>query len=77
MRTNIELNDRLIKKAFEYSQAKTKKDLIEEALETYLEVKEQEKKIEGYQQRFAKLSKQTEKIPSFALKLLRKAREDR
>jgi len=33
MRTNIVLNDELVNKAFKYSKAKTKKDLIHEALE--------------------------------------------
>ncbi len=33
MRTNIVLDDDLVKKAFKHSKAKTKKDLIQEALE--------------------------------------------
>lgn len=33
MRTNIVLNDELLNKAFKYSKAKTKKELIHEALE--------------------------------------------
>lgn len=36
MRTNIVLNEDLIKKAFKYSKAKTKKDLINEALHEYV-----------------------------------------
>jgi Arc/MetJ family transcription regulator len=32
MRTNIVLDDEIVKKAFKYSRAKTKKDLIDEAL---------------------------------------------
>jgi Arc/MetJ family transcription regulator len=32
MRTNIVLDDALIKKAFKYSKARTKKDLVHEAL---------------------------------------------
>ncbi|MFQ5788742.1 MAG: type II toxin-antitoxin system VapB family antitoxin [Thermodesulfobacteriota bacterium] len=32
MRTNVVLDDDLVKKAFKYSKAKTKKDLIHEAL---------------------------------------------
>lgn len=39
MRTNIVLDDRLVEKAFSYSDAKTKKDLIHEALEAFVEVK--------------------------------------
>jgi Arc/MetJ family transcription regulator len=33
MRTNIVLNDELVKKAFKYSTARTKKELVHEALE--------------------------------------------
>jgi Arc/MetJ family transcription regulator len=33
MRTNIVLDDEIVKKAFRYSKAKTKKELINEALE--------------------------------------------
>lgn len=33
MRTNIVLDDKLVKKAFSFSKAKTKKELIHEALE--------------------------------------------
>jgi len=33
MRTNIVLNDELIKKAFRHSTARTKKELVHEALE--------------------------------------------
>ena len=33
MRTNVVLDDDLVKKAFKYSNARTKKDLIHEALE--------------------------------------------
>ena len=36
MRTNIVLNEKLVNKAFEYSKAKTKKELINEALEEYV-----------------------------------------
>ena len=32
MRTNVELDDDLLKKAFRYSKSKTKKSLIQEAL---------------------------------------------
>ena len=33
MRTNIVLNDELVKKAFKHSSARTKKELVHEALE--------------------------------------------
>ncbi|MBI5196255.1 MAG: type II toxin-antitoxin system VapB family antitoxin [Nitrospirae bacterium] len=37
MRTNIAIDDKLIKKAFQYSDAKTKKGLINEALKKFVE----------------------------------------
>jgi Arc/MetJ family transcription regulator len=36
MRTNINLDDRLVEEAFKVSRAKTKKDLIHEALEEFV-----------------------------------------
>ena len=40
MRTNVVLDDELIKKAFQYSKAKTKKDLIHEALKELIELRQ-------------------------------------
>lgn len=37
MRTNIVLEDALIEEAFKYSTAKTKKDLIHQALQEFIE----------------------------------------
>jgi len=37
MRTNIVLQEDLVREAFKYSKAKTKKDLIHEALKEYVE----------------------------------------
>ena len=37
MRTNIVLDDELLKKAFRYSRAKTKRELIHEVLEKFVE----------------------------------------
>lgn len=37
MRTNIEIDDELIKEAFKYSPKTTKKDLINEALKRFIE----------------------------------------
>ena len=36
MRTNIEINDSLVKEAFKYSDVKTKKDLIDLSLKEYI-----------------------------------------
>ena len=37
MRTNINLDDRLVDEAFKVSRAKTKKDLIHEALQEFVQ----------------------------------------
>ncbi|HHN65547.1 MAG TPA: type II toxin-antitoxin system VapB family antitoxin [Nitrospirae bacterium] len=39
MRTNIVLDDELIKEAFKYSKARTKKELIHEAIKEYIETR--------------------------------------
>lgn len=39
MRTNIDLDDKLLKEAFKLSDKETKKDLIHEALEVFIKVK--------------------------------------
>jgi Arc/MetJ family transcription regulator len=40
MRTNIVLDDELVKKAFAVSEARTKKELVHEALRLYVTFKE-------------------------------------
>ncbi len=40
MRTNIVLNDELVKKAFKHSTAKTKKELVHEALEELISARQ-------------------------------------
>jgi Arc/MetJ family transcription regulator len=37
MRTNIDIDDALVSEAFKYSRAKTKKDLIHQALKEFVE----------------------------------------
>jgi len=39
MRTNIVIDDKLLGEAFEVSDARTKKDLIHEALRTFIKLK--------------------------------------
>jgi Arc/MetJ family transcription regulator len=40
MRTNIVLNDELVKKAFKLTKAKTKRELVHEALEELIAVRQ-------------------------------------
>jgi Arc/MetJ family transcription regulator len=57
MRTNIIINDELMREAMTYSRAGTKKALIEEALVTYIKSKEAERRRMSYEQRAAELEK--------------------
>lgn len=45
MRTNIEIDDQLMQKAMKLSKAKTKKDTVEEALKTLIQVEQQKKML--------------------------------
>jgi Arc/MetJ family transcription regulator len=51
MRTNIVLDDVLIQEAMKYSQARTRRALIEEALKTFIQAKAAERRRGGYQER--------------------------
>ena len=51
MRTNIVLNDDLVREAMQYATARTKRALIEEALQTFVQVKVAEKRRRTYQER--------------------------
>jgi len=62
MRTNIVLNDKLIREALRYSQARSKRGVVEEALETYVAVKEQEMKKQSYAERLARMRKKLAKV---------------
>ena len=48
MRTNIVIDDELMREAMELSHARTKRGLVEEALHTFIRVKSLEKKRQGY-----------------------------
>ena len=40
MRTNVVIDDEMLKKAFRYSKARTKKELIHEALKDFIDYKQ-------------------------------------
>ena len=48
MRTNIELSDDLMAEARTYSKARTKRGLIEEALEAFIRQKAEERRLATY-----------------------------
>jgi Arc/MetJ family transcription regulator len=79
MRTNIEINDELMNEAMRYSNANTKKAVVEEALRTFVEVKEKEIRIANYRERLKEL---TNKLAGLRLRqspaeLLRQDRNNR
>ena len=51
MRTNIVLNDDLVREAMQYSRARTRRALVEEALATYVAVKAEERRRATYVER--------------------------
>lgn len=55
MRTNIVLDDDLIEEAMQYSKARTRRGLVEEALRTFVRVKEEEQRLRTYRDRLARV----------------------
>ena len=51
MRTNIVLDDELVREAAHYSRAKTKRALIEDALRTLVRVRAEENRRKSYRDR--------------------------
>jgi Arc/MetJ family transcription regulator len=51
MRTNIVLNEDLVREAMRYSRARTRRALVEEALATYVAVKAEEHRRATYAER--------------------------
>jgi len=58
MRTNIVLNDDLLHEAMQYTSARTKRAVIEEALRTFVSVKAAERRRRTYQERVRALQGQ-------------------
>ena len=55
MRTNIVLNDDLVREAMRFSQARSKRELVEEALQTFVDVKADEQRRMTYRNRLDNL----------------------
>ena len=56
MRTNIVLNDDLVREAMRYSRARTRRALVEEALATFVAVKAEERRRATYRERVRSLT---------------------
>jgi Arc/MetJ family transcription regulator len=76
MRTNIVLNDDLVREAMRYSKAETKRALVEEALLTLVRVRAEERRREGYRERLTALERRLGgiRLRESPLDLLRKDR---
>ncbi len=59
MRTNIVLDDDLIREALKYSQVHTKRGLIEEALKTFIQTKTAQRRTATYRDRVHELEKRS------------------
>ncbi len=79
MRTNIVINPDLLKEAMRYTRAKTKKAVIEEALLTFVQVKEREQRTLTYRERLKSLDKRLAdlRLRQSPSTLLREDRETR
>jgi Arc/MetJ family transcription regulator len=79
MRTNIELNDELLAQARKYSRARTKKRLVEEALETFVTVRAEEARRRTYKERLERVRDLTRnsRRRSDAHEILRRDRDTR
>jgi Arc/MetJ family transcription regulator len=57
MRTNLKLDEALVARACEVSDAKTKRGVIEEALRTLVAVKSRERAVADYRRRAAEVDR--------------------
>jgi len=57
MRTNVVLNEELVREAMRYSKARTKRALIEDALQTLVRVRGEESRRQSYQERLVVLQR--------------------
>ena len=79
MRTNVVLNDDLISEAMQYTSARSKRALIEEALRTFVAVKAAEKRRRTYGERVRALQDRLSdtKTRSSSVDLVREDRQRR
>lgn len=79
MRTNIVLDDELIREARRYSKAKTKRALVEEALRTLVRVRSEEQRRATHRDRLGARERKLAGLapPDAPADLLRRDRETR
>jgi len=79
MRTNIVLDDELVREAMRYSRAKTKRALIEDALRTLVRVRAEENRRKSYRDRLTAVQNRLAGLTfrESAVDLIREDREGR
>jgi len=79
MRTNIHLDDDLLKEATRYSSARSKRGLVREALTTYVAVKREERRRQTYRERLQQIRAKAAgvRLQTDSRDLLRKDRDSR
>lgn len=79
MRTNIVLNDDLVREAMRYSTARSKRELVDDALRTLVRVRAEERRRQSYRDRLSDLERRLRglTIRESSVDLLRQDREGR
>jgi Arc/MetJ family transcription regulator len=62
MRTNIDLDDELLREAMRLSKARSKRALVHEALRTYVDVKTDEQRRATYRERLTAIRSRTSSL---------------
>jgi Arc/MetJ family transcription regulator len=62
MRTNIDISDDLLREAMRYTNARTKKQIVEEALRLFIEFRAQELRTRTYKERMNELEAKTARL---------------
>lgn len=77
MRTNIVLNDDLVREAMRYSRARSKTALVEEALRVLVATRSEEQRRKTYAERLTKVQQQLagRRFRESGIDILRKDRE--
>jgi Arc/MetJ family transcription regulator len=79
MRTNIVLDDELLRRAQKFTSARTKRGVIDEALRTFVDVKEREMLGASLRERLAGLRRQLagRQLGPTSVELIRRDRDSR
>ncbi len=76
-RTNLVLDDDLLRAAMRYARARTKRGIVEEALRTFVEVRSAQERRSSYEERLAEVVARTRglRLRESAAQLVREDRE--